>query len=235
MRPFNRAVLVVPAVLALVLASGIAYAAIPAANGTITGCYKANGSLRVVDAEAMQTCTSTEQQLVWNQTGPQGVQGIQGPDGQTGPQGPPGPPGPPGPQGPSGALGDLFHSQRFTTVENYAGQEVVVRLGSLPAGSYSLDLVVHASAGAGPSSLPDRDLFCVFGTPQTNFSAAQTTFPSLAVNGNGFTVMPMLARLTVTESTQITVRCSILPFDDSPRIQIIPTLNATEVGSINNL
>jgi hypothetical protein len=235
MRPFYRAVFVIPAVLALVLAGGIAFAAIPAANGTITGCYKANGSLRVIDVEAGHTCSSTEQQLAWNQTGPQGAQGIQGPEGPEGPQGPAGPQGPPGPQGPSGALGDLFHSQRFTTLENYAGQEVVVPLGSLPAGSYSLDLAVHASAGAGPGSLPDRDLFCVFGTPQTNFTASQTTFPSLAVNGNGFTVMPMLARLTVTESTQIVVRCSILPFADNPRIQIIPTLNATEVGSINNL
>jgi hypothetical protein len=90
MRPFNRAGLVGATVLALVLAGGIAYAAIPAANGTITACYKANGSLRLIDAEAGQACSSTEQALLWNQTGPQGAQGIQGPEG---PQGVPGPPG----------------------------------------------------------------------------------------------------------------------------------------------
>ena len=214
-------------VLALVAsAGGIAYAAIPGAGGTITGCYKTNGSLRVIDAEAGQTCTSSEQQLTWNQTGPQGPEG---------PQGPTGPTGPPGPPGPSGALGDLFHSQRFATVDNYAGQDIVLQMGSLPAGSYSLDLTVSASGGAGPSSLPNRDLFCVFGTTQTNLSVEQTTFPSLQVNGNGFTVMPMLARLTVTESTPLVLRCSILPSNDSPHIVLHASLNATEVGTITSL
>ena len=201
----------------LVLAGGIAYAAIAGEDGTITACYKANGILRVIDAEAGQTCTGSEQQLTWNQTGPQGPQG---------------PPGPQGPQGPSGALGDLFQSQRSATVDNYAGQDIVLEMGSLPAGSYSLDLAVAASAGAGPSSLPNRDLYCVFGTTQTNLAAAQMTFPSLPVNGNGFTVLPLLAFFTVTESTPFVLRCSIFPSNDSPHIVINATLHATEVGSI---
>jgi hypothetical protein len=219
MRFRRRAVLVAVAAI-LVLAGGIAYAAIPGANGTITGCYKANGSLRVIDAEAGQTCTSSEQQLTWNQTGPQGPEGPQGPT---------------GPPGPSGALGDLFHSQRADTIDNYAGQDIVLQMGSLPAGSYSLDLTVAASGGAGPSSLPNRDLFCVFGTTQTNLTVEQTTFPSLQVNGNGFTVMPMLARLTVTESTPLVLRCSIFPSNDSPHIVLQASLNATEVGTITSL
>jgi hypothetical protein len=225
MRFRRRAVLVAVAAI-LVLAGGIAYAAIPAEDGTITGCYKANGSLRVIDVEAGQTCTGSEQQLTWNQTGPQGPEG---------PQGPAGPQGPQGPQGPSGALGDLFHSQRFDTVDNYAGQDIVLQMGSLPAGSYSLDLTVAASGGAGPSSLPNRDLFCVLGTTQTNLTVEQMTFPSLQVNGNGFTVMPMLARLTVTESTPLVLRCSIFPSNDSPHIVLQASLNATEVGTITSL
>jgi hypothetical protein len=70
----------------LVLASGaVALAAIPSADGTITGCRKnSNGTIRVIDAEAGQQCQAGETALTWNQTGPQG------PAGQPGPQGPPG-------------------------------------------------------------------------------------------------------------------------------------------------
>jgi len=49
----------------LVAASGAAFAAIPSSNGTITTCYAQNGSLRVIDTEAGQTCRSTETQLSW--------------------------------------------------------------------------------------------------------------------------------------------------------------------------
>lgn len=55
----------VVAATALVLgAGGVASAAIPAADGTITAHYlKSGGTLRVIDAEAGQTCKSNETQL----------------------------------------------------------------------------------------------------------------------------------------------------------------------------
>jgi hypothetical protein len=84
----------------LVLAGGVAYAAIPAADGTITGCYTAansvlgmpKGSLRVVDDAAH--CRRNEQPLTWNQVGPKGDPGPAGEKGEQGSQGETGPPGP---------------------------------------------------------------------------------------------------------------------------------------------
>jgi hypothetical protein len=65
-------------------ASGIAYASIPDADGTIRACYmKSGGALHVIDA-SVNNCKSGETSLTWNQTGPTG------PAGPTGPQGPPG-------------------------------------------------------------------------------------------------------------------------------------------------
>src|SRR5213596_2084529 len=95
-------------VLALLL-GGAAVAAIPGANGVITGCYnKQSGALRVIDTAANQACTNKETPLTWSQTGPQGPQGQTGATGATGPQGPQGQTGATGatglqgPQGPAG-------------------------------------------------------------------------------------------------------------------------------------
>lgn len=88
------------------VAGGVAYSAVPAASGVITGCYNpGSGQLRVVDAEAGQSCGRSELQVTWNQTGPQGAQGPAGPQGPQGPAGAPGERGPQGPQGPTGPMG----------------------------------------------------------------------------------------------------------------------------------
>lgn len=70
----------------LVLGTGaVALAAIPSADGTIHGCRdNRTGTLRVIDAEAGQTCTSRETALTWNQTGPVGPAGPPGPAGVSG-------------------------------------------------------------------------------------------------------------------------------------------------------
>ncbi len=239
------------------LAAGIAYATIPDSGGVIHTCFKSidatklgGAALSVVDSESGATCKAGDTALTFNQQGPPGPQGPQGPQGDTGPQGPQGDTGPqgpqgdtgpqgeqgpPGPPGPSGALGDLFQSRQFASVDNYAGQDIVLQMGSLPAGTYSLNLAVAASGGAGPISLPVRDLYCVFGTTQTNLAVEQMTFPSLQSNGNGFAVLPLLAWTAVTEGTPLVLRCSIIPFDDAPHIVLDATLHATEVGSINSL
>jgi len=63
---------------AVVLAGGMAFASIPAPDGTINGCRKkADGSLRVIDSTA--TCPNGYTALNWNQTGPQGPNGDTGP------------------------------------------------------------------------------------------------------------------------------------------------------------
>jgi hypothetical protein len=71
-----RKPLLIIAALFVIVAGGIAYAAIPSADGTISGCYRTiDGTLRVIDAEAGQTCRSGEKPLTWSQTGPPGPPG----------------------------------------------------------------------------------------------------------------------------------------------------------------
>jgi hypothetical protein len=67
---------------------GVASGAIPSSSdGVIHGCYQkpgllANpGAVRVIDAEAGQTCRSNETAFQWNSKGPKGDPGPQGPSG----------------------------------------------------------------------------------------------------------------------------------------------------------
>ncbi len=106
---WRRRTLVLTAVGALLVA-GVAAAAIPAGDGTITTCYKtANGQLRVVNSAA--DCHSSERALTWNSqgvtgpTGPRGATGSAGPEGPAGPAGSAGPAGPAGEDGPAGPAG----------------------------------------------------------------------------------------------------------------------------------
>src|SRR5215216_4112942 len=93
-------VLLVGAVVAVSLA-GTAYATIPGGDGVIRSCVaKTGGALRVVDTDQGESCKSGEQQLAWNQQGPQGDAGPAGPAGPQGAQGPQGQAGPAGPAGP---------------------------------------------------------------------------------------------------------------------------------------
>ena len=114
-RPSAKTVVGTVALVAVL--SGIAYAAIPAADGKISGCYdKRSGALRVVDQTT--TCRSGEAAIAWNQkgpTGPAGTPGLQGEKGETGDTGPAGADGPagpagekgdPGPEGPAGPAGE---------------------------------------------------------------------------------------------------------------------------------
>jgi hypothetical protein len=73
-------------VLVVIAGVGIAAAAIPdSGTGVITACYqKQRGMLRVIDAEAGDSCRNSEQQLSWNQQGPQGPPGPAGPPGISG-------------------------------------------------------------------------------------------------------------------------------------------------------
>jgi hypothetical protein len=62
-------------VVLLAVGAGIAYATIPDAGGVIHGCYMKDGTLRVIDSDAGQSCRNNETALNWNQTGPQGHPG----------------------------------------------------------------------------------------------------------------------------------------------------------------
>ena len=80
--PKLAAAAVVAAVLAL---AGVAFGAIPGANGVITSCYsQATGTWRPIDVEKSPAdkCKAAEKQLSWNQQGPKGDKGdagLQGP------------------------------------------------------------------------------------------------------------------------------------------------------------
>ncbi len=98
----------VPTVAALGAGAAIAVGQIGGSDGTITGCVLTNatddvpvGSLRVLDQTVTgdQSCTDgQEEQITWNQQGPQGATGP------TGPQGPQGATGATGPTGPAGSV-----------------------------------------------------------------------------------------------------------------------------------
>ncbi len=72
------------AIVAAVVTGAAAYAAIPGDDGTIAACYgKGSGIVRIIDAEAGQTCRASENAVNWNQQGVQGPPGAQGPAGET--------------------------------------------------------------------------------------------------------------------------------------------------------
>src|SRR4051812_32763026 len=84
------------ALLAMLAGNATAPASIPDSNGVITSCYSTDpagpfGALRVIDLGAAMSCNSGENQLTFNQQGPQGSQGPQGTPGPAGPTGPSGP------------------------------------------------------------------------------------------------------------------------------------------------
>ena len=90
----------------VLLLAAAAYAAVPAQNGVITGCYRtATGVLRVIDAEAGARCAANEALITWNNKGPVGPRGVAGPAGATGATGATGPQGATGATGPAGARG----------------------------------------------------------------------------------------------------------------------------------
>jgi len=86
---------------------GTAIATIPGTpDNVISGCYSSsNGNLRVIDAQAGETCRNNELAVSWNQKGAKGDTGPAGPPGAAGPTGPKGDAGATGPAGPAGATG----------------------------------------------------------------------------------------------------------------------------------
>ncbi|MFN8223843.1 MAG: hypothetical protein U0R50_11440 [Gaiellales bacterium] len=93
------------ALAATVVASGVALATIPGPDGTIQGCRKSGGVLRVIDPSKGEKCSKLEVPISWNQQGVKGDQGDPGLPGAPGAPGEPGPPGVPGIDGVNGVNG----------------------------------------------------------------------------------------------------------------------------------
>lgn len=149
----RRAQLAAASVVTVALAiGGVAFAAIPGANGVISACYdKQSGQVRVYDAAGgtPKGCGKTEAAITWNQQGPKGDQGDQGPQGPAGPAGPAGPTGATGPAGPAGPAGPGGTSLGFSGSRGFvplAGTETIISR-TLPAGRYVLFAVVSGLNG----------------------------------------------------------------------------------------
>ncbi len=125
---------------ALTIAGAAALGDIPDSNtGEISACYQnggndsgpAPGTLRVIDAQAGDTCSPAETPLSWNQTGPAG------------------PPGPEGAQGPSTAF-VLRHGA--VNLCEYCGKRIIDQ--SLPSGRYLYGLkVLLENFGSAPATV----------------------------------------------------------------------------------
>src|SRR5580704_4103683 len=136
----------VPTVAALGAGAAVAVGQIGGTGNTITGCVLTNqqdsigapiGSLRVVDPSGSipgdtGCTTANEEQITWNQQGPQGATG---PTGATGPQGIPGSPGATGAAGPAGTSGSVSSGGGSTDILMYlAPPSDLVKLNSAPLG-----------------------------------------------------------------------------------------------------
>jgi hypothetical protein len=108
---FTRRAAVIAAAVTLVAAGGSAAALADSGSSATVfrGCLGQAGILYDVTTSATQQlhCFRHDQQISWNQTGPQGPIGPTGPQGPVGPKGDTGPVGAVGPAGPAGADGAI--------------------------------------------------------------------------------------------------------------------------------
>src|SRR3954462_14493355 len=90
MSPTTRRLLrlALPPLAALGAGAAVAFAAIPAPDGTIHACIDPAstppGAVRIID-DATQACAAGETPLSWSQTGPGGPAGPPGPQGEARP------------------------------------------------------------------------------------------------------------------------------------------------------
>ena len=166
------------------MAGGIAYATIPDGGGVIHACYQKNqGALRVIDTDKAQTCSSSENPLIWSQTGQQGQPGQQGP---------------PGPTGPSDVWSVDGYDAGF---KNLAPAQTWVNLATtstLPAGNYS----VQAEAEADSTLSISTDYSCDLVDSSTN--VYQDT---RATSSGDWVTIPVQAVVTLASSDTISLRC----------------------------
>jgi hypothetical protein len=211
---------------ALLVAAGIAYAAIPDAGGVIHGCYKKSspnqGTLRVVDTEKSQTCQSSETAISWSQTGPQGPQGPQGAQGPQGIQ---------GPQGPSGSS-HAYSDSNIQALTRISPDANTVTELTLPAGNY----VVSATGSVVKTGIfntagSDNDVKCSLNDPDDN----AVTASQAEANGLDYedAVPYMLVdTMSLPNGGTITVDCATLTGTVVSELDF-NTLVATKVDAVN--
>jgi hypothetical protein len=143
------------ALLGLLTAGGVAYAAMSDTGGVINACMlKVTGTIRLYDASAPSSslvskpCNAAlETPISWNKQGLQGLQGLQGAKGDTGSPGSVGPQGPAGKDGTNGAAG----AQGLQGPPGPKGDAGTFS-GTLqsPNGQYSLSLTDTGAVLSGP-------------------------------------------------------------------------------------
>ena len=67
------------AVALALLAAAVGYAAIPSSGGVFSACKKSDGSIKLIDRDAGQTCPGAQQLVEWNKQGPAGPAGPSDP------------------------------------------------------------------------------------------------------------------------------------------------------------
>jgi hypothetical protein len=218
---------------AVALVSGIAiYASIPAPNGVITVCLSQSGALRAIDT-ALTNCKSTEQQISWNQVGPQGPIGPQGPAGPQGPQGVPGPIGPQGPQGPAGAQGTPGVSQATVAYSpqvdlNVDGTYVAVLQTVLPSGSWAIqaNAIIHDSFSGSQTVASDCEL-------RGNGNTIAHGIDKRSSDGEYWATLPMNGAVFVSSGTAgvAAVWCRASQLSGFQTVKGTAQIMATQVGS----
>ena len=186
----NRNLLAI-ALVAVLAAAGVGYAAIPSADGTVKACYAttnalllgiphSKGDLRAIDTN--EACRSYEKPVSWSQRGPQGDTGAQGPQGIQGVKGDKGDPGAPAPGsenstvfigGSSGVLPSAGSAEftlppsgtgTFGATFNNSNEQLV------PVAMTARDLVVHIDAAPRSSASRTFILFLKGGEPTERLS-----------------------------------------------------------------
>ncbi|HEY3578214.1 MAG TPA: hypothetical protein VGK68_09530 [Gaiellaceae bacterium] len=180
-----RPALVAPAIVgALLVVGGIAYATIPDASGIIHGCYQKNqGTLRIVDTDKAQSCSSSESPLTWSQTGPPGQQG------------------PPGPTGPSDIWSVNGYDAGFKSLAPFNSWVDLATTSTLPAGSY----FVQAEAEMDSNLSVSTDYFCDLVDSST--SEYQMTRATSSPTTTDWVTIPVQAVVTLASPDTISLRC----------------------------
>ena len=119
-------------------AFGLAYAAIPGANGMIQGCYDGGGNLKVVHT---LPCPKGNTPLAWNQQGQQGLKGDKGDPGI------------------AGAAATTYYNEHSHVVEGDGHQEIA-GLSGLPAGNYFISVSVRNTGYVTENDVHNSDMSC---------------------------------------------------------------------------
>ncbi len=201
------------AIVVLGASVGAAVASIPAADGTVSACYKKrSGALRVVSAT--KNCRAGERGLTWNARGPRGA---------AGPRGATGAPGTPGPslatvtrQDADVAVGGAFVTISSTSVG--VGRWVVSAtanaLGTSPAGHLSVQCQLAVNGVAIDFVSDDREaLPGAFAFQNLSLSGWVTPsavqFIDLQCKNGGSDEI-------ITRSTVTAIKVADLPVNDDP-------------------